>query len=1257
LTKRTTAFLLLTLFSVLCNSVRADWPVPGNWPEELASDFGPRWSAYFHKGIDLAVPIHTPVRTVRNGYVRKDWGWENPDNTHQGYGFRIFIGNDMYAHLEPNTSCLTEEQLEGYAEVPAGQQIGWSGNTGRSTGPHLHFGIYPFTTNPLRIFTYSPGTPSIKSTELKGRVMKLNGKDCVLGEVNFIAYIETIKKDLNYVKFEVSPNPTGSGFPLEYDYEGTKRELDCKSTCDYNIPAQDYFYHSFNPLSSGNPWPEGEYKITVTAIDIWGHQHVKEHIFVVKTEPHPTGEIRDADGRLLVIDDGSVGVEPAEAIVIAKDEVDGLDRLELSGSALSSPIVIPIAAPTPLPSFSYIFTDLDVGDYKLSIYDIQNNVATLRFKVDPLKVWIKPTYGKHTFTTMSQGHSYDFTVTHNNWRKNVPLGIVVINPSSAFWWSYSYPLGLTVPKNDKGLFSIRVALGKPTSAPTSIEVDAKLTYKGKQKAYVETLTDYNGRPWRPPDESPLVSSPLELPERTLFFKPKASILIGGLSSWAHDLLNRTGDNHVIAGYDEKLSIAMGEEYETQTAKDFSILVIPSGGLEGYSNSSFFRVALAKYVEDGGTLVCFTQPTGRDFGALPGGVIGGFGYSEDISCHAASVGITSDHPIFSGQTKEAIDVMVDGYFTQWPSNATILLKRTRVNMPTLLYYPYGKGIVVASTIYSDFAFGQGQATRDEINLIRDLISWSKAPQKEIPRYKREVPGQAIAINIPVELKNFENAETNLCVITLRDPDKNLVETRVLEFTLEPEEDYPVVLFSTTISDTLGIWWVNYSLLDAEGNIVQEEMEGERFSVYTSLISTSTKEINFNISLPGEAFLEGTPITAQISLYNRSGIATYVHCKGNFGLDRPGVYVPAGETVSFTHTFTATMGQCRFDVNFYDEQGAYIGNANRAIYIFSPSVRVNVTTDKPRYKAGEQVNLSLTFTNEKPVTYSGDVSIRIVAPNGSEIFSSTFQNTFPANSTSLINQTATLPTEPLYGLFIVYIKVLSNGREIGLGATTFEEPAAILIISHLPPIVWNENSSNPVSFTINNIWYSDVTDGRIEVQMLDPDNAVIWSNIETFTLAQMQEKTLAYSVPVPQVKLGNYRLKTQLNYANKVQFAETIIPSSYAIQLSFDKPSYKGGENLGMTFTITNTGKFLASSTFRVQVPDIGFDQVQVFAIPPTQNQIVLYSPTIPGGILAGSHRIFANLTLANFNYNSWTFFVSSSKLELSIQNASFNKLCS
>lgn len=111
--------------------LRGVWPVHG----PVTSTFGPRSllpGEQFHTGIDIGVPEGTPVRATASGVVRF------VGNT-DGYGLRVEIdhGNGvttLYAHL-------SEASVVPGQRVERGQTIGKSGNTGASTGPHLHYEI------------------------------------------------------------------------------------------------------------------------------------------------------------------------------------------------------------------------------------------------------------------------------------------------------------------------------------------------------------------------------------------------------------------------------------------------------------------------------------------------------------------------------------------------------------------------------------------------------------------------------------------------------------------------------------------------------------------------------------------------------------------------------------------------------------------------------------------------------------------------------------------------------------------------------------------------------------------------------------------------------------------------------------------------------------------------------------------------------------------------------------------------------------
>lgn len=106
------------------------------WPAEgvFTSGYGRRWGR-MHRGIDIAAPIGTPIVAAAPGEVLVA-GWNSG-----GYGNLVKLKHPdgsltLYAH---NNKVLVQKGQE----VDQGQQIAEMGNTGRSTGPHLHFEIHP----------------------------------------------------------------------------------------------------------------------------------------------------------------------------------------------------------------------------------------------------------------------------------------------------------------------------------------------------------------------------------------------------------------------------------------------------------------------------------------------------------------------------------------------------------------------------------------------------------------------------------------------------------------------------------------------------------------------------------------------------------------------------------------------------------------------------------------------------------------------------------------------------------------------------------------------------------------------------------------------------------------------------------------------------------------------------------------------------------------------------------------------------------
>lgn len=96
----------------------------------VTSNFGARWGRQ-HEGIDIKVYIGDTIRAAFSGKVRMVK--YNPG----GYGKYVVIRHNN--GLETTYGHLSAQLVEENQEVRAGEPIGLGGNTGRSTGSHLHF--------------------------------------------------------------------------------------------------------------------------------------------------------------------------------------------------------------------------------------------------------------------------------------------------------------------------------------------------------------------------------------------------------------------------------------------------------------------------------------------------------------------------------------------------------------------------------------------------------------------------------------------------------------------------------------------------------------------------------------------------------------------------------------------------------------------------------------------------------------------------------------------------------------------------------------------------------------------------------------------------------------------------------------------------------------------------------------------------------------------------------------------------------------
>lgn len=158
----------------------------------VTSNYGYRSSMHrFHYGIDLKVHVGDPIRAAFDGKVRI------VASHHGGYGQLIVIRHNN--GLETVYGHLSRQSVKVGQHVKAGQVIGSGGNTGRSTGPHLHFEtrFLGLAINPAEIFDFQN-----KVTHMDTYVFypdAVNRKRGVsLAKVEGIAYHKVILGDTLY---------------------------------------------------------------------------------------------------------------------------------------------------------------------------------------------------------------------------------------------------------------------------------------------------------------------------------------------------------------------------------------------------------------------------------------------------------------------------------------------------------------------------------------------------------------------------------------------------------------------------------------------------------------------------------------------------------------------------------------------------------------------------------------------------------------------------------------------------------------------------------------------------------------------------------------------------------------------------------------------------------------------------------------------------------------------------------------------------
>ena len=119
----------INLYRIAAERAPFSMPVRDNF--RFTSGYGMRWGR-MHYGTDFAGPVGTPIYATADGVITHA-GWSS------GYGRLVKIQHEF--GIETRYGHLNAIRVQGGQRVSRGDRIGDMGNSGRSTGPHLHYEV------------------------------------------------------------------------------------------------------------------------------------------------------------------------------------------------------------------------------------------------------------------------------------------------------------------------------------------------------------------------------------------------------------------------------------------------------------------------------------------------------------------------------------------------------------------------------------------------------------------------------------------------------------------------------------------------------------------------------------------------------------------------------------------------------------------------------------------------------------------------------------------------------------------------------------------------------------------------------------------------------------------------------------------------------------------------------------------------------------------------------------------------------------
>jgi len=478
----------------------------------------------------------------------------------------------------------------------------------------------------------------------------------------------------------------------------------------------------------------------------------------------------------------------------------------------------------------------------------------------------------------------------------------------------------------------------------------------------------------------------------------------------------------------------------ESLEKFRLLILPSGSLSDWSLSETFRNAVEKYVSSGGTLLAFSQQLGKEYAVLPGKVTA-YGFAEDQSCQYASARITASNGAFCSMTTPTPDFNVDGYFLDYPAESEIWLSRTKNDQPCMISFPWGKGRVVLSTLYLDWAAGNHQGTLHERLFFRDLVSFllDKAP---VLTHE----GKTVRVALPEP----ETGDRGISFFPLLfGPDGAEIEVFP-----QPAAEKELEL---SLSGVPGFYRLGGVFTDGSGKKTGETFPRTRFglSVLPKGISDAgngqRNGVSVSVASDLENYIRGAEGRFSILLWNRgteektvridwrfphnSGSAPGAEKEKYAGSNTLVLKPGARETINLAIPIVNTDGIDRLWVDVYDGRTREkISTVSKGFYTKSPSAEISVLLSGRTFPEGSALKGEVTFKNPFRARGTGTLRIRTADSAGKTAVDEEMDFEVSEDGATVPFQVS-LPENTFSGECSLQAFVVLRGTVVGVGSASF------------------------------------------------------------------------------------------------------------------------------------------------------------------------------------------------------------------------------